>query len=358
MTHRARWLRGLLGASGVAVALVACTVTQSLDYLQTGVGEPGGPETGGEGGGDAKPPRNPVVLVPDQTSPGLLAQDSGALYWIASGQVLSVAKAGGAPRKLGNVAASDAHDLAVDNDPNGFVFVAVGADVMRFPKDGTDGGVVFKGLVPELQVDTLTADDTSVFVLQKNADDESRLFRMAKDGGAVSDLADSGLGVMTTSATSVFWLDEDVNLDPSFLEQAKTALPGPPIARYPFGKSTATPEASRGVATDEQSLFWSSVDTIVSRKRDPAAAVVALYRAAENDVFGDVALDGAFVYFIMTDTMAATKGRVARVAKTGGQPEILAINLQQPSSLVVDATSVYVSVENTGATGTIVTLSK
>lgn len=354
-----RWLRGLLGAGGVAVALVACTVTQSLDYLQTGVDGSVDPETGMVGeGGDASASREPVVLVPNQTSPGLLAQDSGSLYWVAAGEVLSVSKAGGTPRRLGAVAANDAHDLAVDSDPAGFVFVGVGVDVMRFPKDGSDGGVVFKGTLPALQVDTLTADDTSVFVLQKNADDESRIFRMAKDGGAVSDIADSGLGVMTTGATSVFWLDEDLDLEPSFLEQAKTALPGPPIARYPFGNSEATPEASRSFATDEQSFYWSSVDTIVSRRRDPAAGIVALHRAGDNDVFGDVAIDGEFVYFLVSDVVSATKGRVARVAKKGGEPEIFATNLQQPSSLVVDATKVYVTVENTGATGTIITLTK
>lgn len=356
-----RRLLGLLATSAVTITLVACTVTQSLDYLQQGA--PGDlPETGAVEGGDVdggSTTRTPVVVVPDQTKPGLLAQDSAALYWVAAGKVFSASKAGGPPRQLGVVPASTARHLAADPSPTGFVFVAVGTDIVSFAKDGSDaGGVIFKGPTGAPATDTVVADDDAVFVLQyDDVNDGSRVFRMAKDGGAVVDVVDSGAGAITTSATSVFWIDP-LETDYTFFEQSKTAPPGPPIGTFPLGQNDDAPASSRSIAVDDQFLYWATDGAInnpaiVSRKREPTASVLALYRGAVEDVFGDVAIDGKHVYFIET-----SKGTVARVVKEGGPAEILATGLQVPSGLVVDATHVYVSVENTGTTGAILSLTK
>lgn len=357
MTKHRRWLSRAVGLSSAAVALLACTITQSLDYLQQGSGTEDVPETGVDGGGGGEAGTNTGEdFVLGQTNPKLLAQDNGALYWVGASAVYSLSKAsnaGSVPKSLGAVPSNDAHHLAVDPDPNGSVFVAVGTGVMRFPKDGTGGGSIFQGPNDAPLTDTVAADDSAVFVLQYDElSEDSRVFRMAKDGGGVVDVVDSGAGVMATNSKSVFWFDPFG--DPLvFFEQSKTALTGPPIGTYPLGRDEEGPETSQKVVVDEGVFYWATfgdlgLPAIVSLERKVGASVVTLHRGTLDDDFGQVAVDGAHVYFLESRT-----GTLARVKKEGGDAETLITGLVSATGFVVDATNIYLSVKNESNRGAI-----
>jgi hypothetical protein len=341
---------------------VACTFVQSLDYLQNG----GPPSTDGgvdqetsvlPDGGVA-----PVVLVPNQTKPGLLAQDSTALYWEAAGAIMTAPKAGGRARQLGFV--SDALMLAVDDDPAGAVYVAAGRDVIRLLKTGGDAGTVFAGdAASALTVDTVAADQASLFVLQVDtmALEPSLLSRMGKDGGAPVVLdPDSGPATMNIDSKVVLWFDpNDNNVNGAFHELPKTAAPGTASTALLLTKGDDTPATSDDIVLDDTSLYWLTVEattgtpTIVSRKREKTGTAIVLYRGAATETFSSIAADATNLYVIETSTSS-----ILRVPKQGGKADKLLVGLQAPSSLVVDATSLYFTVEATGMQGAVMTLAK
>lgn len=361
MTRR-RWLTA--GSSIVAAAglLVACSLTQSLDYLQKGDAAADATSEGaaGEAGADAGT-RMPTVLVPNQTKPGYLAQDAANLYWIAAGMVMSAPKSGGMPKTLGAVPPS-ASALVAELDPAGAVFVAIGGSVQRIPKDGTGGVVVFTAGAAEPPADTIAASASALYVLQYDQTltvEGSRILRMAKDGGGATDIApDSGPATLNLGSNSVFWFGSDVD-KPAFVEQAESAAPGTTTAIYPFGVNDDLPELSTDIAIDDGFFYWTTSDAnsgaaeIVARKREAAASVVAVYRGGPEDTFANVTLDATHVYFIETRTAS-----LLRVPKVGGDVETLLVGLKAPSGLVVDATAVYLTVEATGSTGQVLVLAK
>ena len=357
----ARRRRGatLLGATASAGLFFACTFTQSLDYLTKGDGDGGGaPDVvsddsfGPEGG----PAVN--VLVPNQTKPGLLAQDEGALYWVAAGTVFSVSKTGGTPKMLGMAPA--ASSLEADADPNGAVFLTVGRDVLRLPKSGTGGGKVFVGAAGAPLAASVRVDDTSLFVLQ--FDDtiaESFLLRMAKDGGAPSNLAgEAGVpSIMALDTKNVVWLDTTTPITGAFYDLAKTATPGTPAKALPLAAEDDAPESSQKLAADDTTLFWATnglngMPGIFSRKRDTSATVIAVYRG-DTETFGEIAVDATHVYAIENTGRA-----ILRVPKAGGTKETLLKGLSTPKGLVVDDVSYYATVEATGSTGYILKMKK
>ncbi len=346
---------GFVSAVGM---LFACTLTQSLDYLQKGRG-PGDGATevsSGEAG-----TRVPTVLVPNQTKPGFLAQDGAALYWIAGGMVWSVPKSGGAPKALGAVPPS-ASLLVTEPDPAGAVFVVNGGAVLRLPKDGSGGGIVFTGNAGEPQADTIAASASSLYVLQYDptlAIEGSRILRMAKDGGGATDIApDSGPVTLNLDPRSVFWLVSATD-KPVIVEHLETAAPGTTTAVYALSANDDLPTVSADIAVDDGFVYWitsaatSAAAEIVARKREASASAVAIYRGAPEDTLANVTLDATHVYFIETRDSS-----LLRVPKSGGEVEKLLVGLKAPSGLVVDATSIYLTVEATGSTGQVLVLRK
>jgi hypothetical protein len=360
-------------ASGTASAalLLACTLTQSLDYLQKGDGgglpvvieagdSPNG-EAGVDGGG-----RMPVWQVSGQTKPELLALDGQSLYWVADGQVFSVPKAtGGTPKLLGAVPPATSA-LTADEDPAGFVFAAVGTDVLRFPKDGSgSGGAGVKVFAPGAGAtiaDAIGADDASLFVLQydpSGAGVDARILRMAKDGGAPTDISgDGGATTMTIDPTNLLWLSGDPGTS-AFIQHAKTAPAGTDSAIFALGPSDNLPALASDIAVDGANLYWLTVDgasakaLIVSRKRQAAASVVTIYLGTPDDTLGKIAVDSAFVYALDTHASA-----LLRIAKGGGERENLLTGLKQPTSLVVDETGIYLSDAVSGMNGVILKFGK
>jgi hypothetical protein len=357
-----RWLVAAFGCACTAGVLVACTFTQSLDYLQKGgalidvVSE----DLAVDGGGDAGA-RMPSVLVPNQTKPEYLAQDAKSLYWIAGGSVMSVPKSGGTPKALGAVP-PNASALVAEPDPAGAVFVVVGTSVVRVPKDGTDGGVVFTPAAADPPTSTIAASASSLYVLQYDeslAVEGSRILRMAKDGGGATDIApDSGPSTLDLDSKSVFWVGSDPD-KPGMVEQLESAAPGTVTAVYAFSVNDDQPTTSSDIAVDDGFLYWLATDAtsgaakIVSRRRDPAASVVTVVRGGADDTFSYLRLDATHVYFIETRTSS-----LLRVPKSGGDVERLLVGLAAPSGLVVDDTAIYVTVEATGSTGQVLALTK
>lgn len=348
---------GFVGATGV---LLACTLTQSLDYLQKGAGDGATEAAPGDAGGEAAT-RVPTVLVPNQTKPGFLAQDGAALYWIAGGMVWSVPKAGGSAKALGAVAPS-ASLLVTEPDPAGAVFVVNGNAVHRLPKDGSGGAVVFTGDSGEPPTGTIAASASSLYVLQYDstlAIEGSRILRMAKDGGGATDIApDSGPLTLNLDTKSVFWLGSSPD-KVAIVEQLETAAPGTTTAVYTLSANDDLPALSTDIAIDDAFLYWTAIDTtsgaveIVARKREAAASTVAIYRGAPEDTLANVTVDATHVYFIETRSSS-----LLRVPKIGGDVERLLVGLKAPSGLAVDATSIYLTVEATGSTGQVLVLTK
>lgn len=344
-------------ASAVAV-LAACTLTQSLEYLQQGDGGSVDPDSssGGEGGREGGAPRPGEVIVPNLTKPDFLAQDATSLYWVAAGTVQSVPKVGGTPRTHGT--AAGVTSLAVDPAEDGFVFVAAGREVVRFPKTGVARGVVFSAPTMTAPVNTVLADDKALFVLQYDDLGEASLVRkMAKDGTGQVDLAgDAGFAsLMTQDQTTLFWMDSTIS-PTTFYELAKTASPGTQPSPLTFLLDDEYPVSSHEVAADGTNLYWTvenanNVPLIMTRKRQKSSPAIVLYRGAGDGAFGGIALDDTFVYAL--DLKA---GAVLRVAKSGTSPaaDVVLDGLSGPRSLVVDGTNVYVTIEATGALGAVV----
>jgi hypothetical protein len=354
----------ILGVAGTAGVLFACTLTQSLDYLQKGDGgagigpfiEGGGPTS--EGGADGAGRPAPVWEVPGLTKPGFLVVDATNAYWVTDGKVVSVPKAtGGNPRVLGTVP-PDTSALAVDSDPAGFVFAAVGTDVLRMPKDGSGAAAKVGVFAPgsgATTVDTIGADGTSLFMLQYSANGvgvDARILRMANDGGALADISgDGGAMTMTLDPTSVIWLS--ANPDKSELVQhAKGAPADVNSAVFSLGPDDGVPTLSSEIAVDDAFLYWITSDStattplMVSRKRDPSASFVTIYLGKPDETLAHLAVDDRYVYAL--ETHGST---LLRVPKTGGDPVVLLSGLKQPSALAVDATGIYVAEAVVGMTG-------
>ncbi len=358
MNHR-RVLATSVGFVAAAGVLLACTLTQSLDYLQKGAGPADGATEASSGEAGT---RVPTVLVPNQTKPGFLAQDGMALYWIAGGMAWSVPKSGGTAKVLGAVPPSSTL-LVAEPDPTGAIFVLDGSAVHRLPKDGSGGGgIVFTGNAGEPPTDTIAASASSLYVLQYDptlAIEGSRILRMAKDGGGATDIApDSGPVTLNRDVKSVFWLGSDP-AKPAIVEQLETAAPGTTTAVYALSANDDLPTLSADIAVDDAFLYWITSDPasasaeIVGRKREASASVVAIYRGAPEDAFANITVDATHVYFIETRTSS-----LLRVPKSGGDVDKLLVGLKAPSGLVVDATSIYLTVEATGTTGQILAVMK
>ncbi len=362
-------IASLVGVSAGAGVLFACTLTQSLDYLQKGDGGaaviPDGKPPLSDVGTDSPIGRMPVWQVNGQTKPGLVVTDANNVYWLADGKISSVPKATGSPTKLVGTVPPTATALAADTDPTGFVFAAAGTDVLRFPKDGSGAAaaaVVFAPGASATRADTIGADDTSLFVLQYDslgAGVDTRILRMAKDGGAAADISgDSGATTMTLDPTSVIWLSADT-ATPQIIQHAKAAPADTNTGVFTLSLDDNLPTLSTDIAVDATSLYWITNDVmsmkelIVSRKRQPAASVISIFIGTTDDTFADLAIDDTYVYTI--DTHAST---LLRVPKTGGSSEIVVSGLQQPTGLAVDATGIYLSVAATAANGQVLKFAK
>ena len=345
MRHRRHWLGLAALAAGL---LTACSFVQSLDYLQDGDPITDGGGTDGGGGGEAG--AVPIPVADKQTAPRLLAQDQGALYWLSDGVVMTIAKSGGTARALGTVAGAVA--LAVEPDPNGAVYLTVGTDVFRVPKDGSAAGMIFKGATGAPLANTVIADESGLFLLQYDDNvAESQVLRMERDGAAPTPLVpDSGAlpSTLNADSTTLIWVDTSLT-NSGFVEHDKTAN-GPASKTIELGANDDTPASSINVAFDATTIFWatdgaSGKPGVLSRKRDAAGTVLKLF-VGTDETFGPVVIDAQNVYAVET-----TPGAILRVSKQGNDGKRIVTGLASPSGLVVDDVNVYCTVEGAGVGG-------
>ena len=347
-----------LGAA-FAVVLAACTLTQSLDYLQSGGADGGGPDSGDggitEAAADVADASTATVLASMQTTPGLLAQDATSLFWVAANGVFSVPKSGGSPKKLG--AAPEATWLTADADPKGRVFLAVSAGIVSFAKDGSGGGSVFAQEAGAGTIDYVASDPSFLYALRvadPTTIEGAAVLRMGRTGAGAVNLAGASVPeVMTVGSQNVTWLDTS-----SFYELPKTADAGAAPKRLALKADEVGPASLDGFAVDDAALYWSTSDTagiavIVTRTHDSVGAVVTLYRGAQDELFGAIAVDDKSVYVIEEHA-----GSLVRVAKATGTAVVLLSKLAEPKALVVDATRVYLTVANNAANGVVLAVPK
>ncbi len=352
----ARALRATFVVLAIAAPLVACTLVQSLDYLQADLGKDADlPDTSiapDTGGGDTGTDGGALVVAADQTAPDLLAQDATTLYWISGIDLMSVAKTGGVPKKLASI--PDTTFLAVDPNPDGNVYAAKKRDVIAVPKAGGAPVTVFKGsgATPDLVADTVAVDDTSLFVLEVDTTQSTgTVRRMAKDGGAAEVLlGDASPSALVVDPKAAVWFEDTAV---SFYELAKGGAP-PTAVAYPLGAgNTAIAVTGQTIALDGDTIYFVDSDNdgnplLRTRKRAAAGTAVTIYRGGANDGFVAIAVGGTHLYAIDD-----TAGEILRIPKAGGPRERVVSGIDKPTSLVLDDAFVYFTESGVGSKGTV-----
>ncbi len=233
----------------------------------------------------------------------------------------------------------------------------------------------------------VAVDATSVYWVQWGAvPDLGSIMRVPRGGGAPSAVIaprrdasaperDSDIAV---DATSVYWTtrvgvmkapkaggapvtvlqsdstDKRIAVDSSFVYAltagtiVKVPLGGGPVAQLAVGGVQVS-----GIALDASRIYWGRRGTSWADLWHPSVVAVPLAGATptalaswSTDPVADIAVDGASVYFSTYD--ASGIGGVFKVALSGGEPTAVATGQKHPRSLVVDATSLYWTVDVPG----------
>ena len=331
----------ILWGAALAAGVMACSFA-SLDYLQNGPPEDsGGMQVESEGGGYPSLDAHTTPLATGQTSPNLLAQDSDNLYWISGTDIMTVPKVSGAPRSIGQV--SGVLELTADTDPAGAVFVVSDTKVVALQKQSGTQSTVFSVEAGAPAPTSILVDDSSLFVVQVDETDvtTATIAKVPKTGGAPMTIAsnsDYPPATVTLTASDVVWgADQSAQLG-AFFQFAKASPDASTMLMVDNG-SFPMPTSSRGLAANDTTIFWTDGAYLYFRDRQPSSASTDLYDSQDTDVFPGIAIDGANLY-----TLNLLDNSVMRVSLDGKQNVRLVENLTNPTSLVVDATSVYVSV--------------
>ena len=347
-----RVVRALFAGAAALGAITACTLARPLDYL-TSAGDAGGQEVEREGGSsgeiDGEAPRDAVADA--QLAPRNLTQDSDNLYWSnADGVIMTVAKAGGPTRAVATAPAGAAVAwLTADSDPQGDLFLIAGDAVHRVPKAGGDLTLIEKD-TPRPRA--LAVDDDALFVAHSDESSSSfgHLARFSKDGTSRAFLSVDGDEPVAVAlhGDSVFWAGLSEDGSGVVFELPKNAPPdagaSAKVHKGPGVDDEVYPDTAEGFAVDDEAIYFLELDDVYRLARGQALVPATLFDAPEGAKPASFAYDGQSVYI----ADQRDKGAVIRVAKTGGAPTVVASNQPVPTSVVVDATSVYFTVQGTG----------
>jgi len=335
-----------------SLSIGACSLVQSLDYLQADLGKDPGEGGIAEGGGGEGGTSSGTPVATNQSAPDYLVQDATSLYWLAGIDLMSVAKAGGEVRKIASV--PDASYLAVDPGTAGNVYLAVKKNVMSVPKSGGTPASVFTGTgAPSLLADTVHVDDESLFVLEVDSDDVAGfLRRMQKDGGGPELLsaADGGApAALAVDSKAAVWYDDTPVAFFSLAPRAAAAT----AATFSLGGGiTSIAPTNKQIVMDIDTIFFVDSDDnanalVRSRKREAAGTATTIFRGTDEDLVS-IALSGTWIY-------AAEKvsGLVVRIPKAGGNPEVVVKDIKTPTSIVVDDAFIYYAEAAVAAQGSI-----
>lgn len=347
-------------AVGSAAAILACSF-RDITYLQVGPA-PAGTDSGGTdavtpeagGGGDGSvATRTATVVAPGQLGPRLLTQDDTTLYWVTNdGNILALKKDGSesAPRPV--APAAGVTFLIAEEGAGPSLFYASDSQVFRVDKAG---GMPAPIGTTDPAPRALAADSAHVFVMGDDdglSNESAGLYRFQHDGGAPAVLRRAELGVMYAIAlrgNDVFW-DEG---DEVFLSLPKSSAPDAGPQRYrPTGATQQISLTPQAFTVDDQAFFYSDQSGDVrTLARQPASAPTLII--ASTSPVEALAIDGTHVYALET----TGNGVLRRNTKDGrGTAELMLDNLAKPSSLVVDATTVFIAIE--GPPGAIVKCAK
>lgn len=347
-----------IGAFIAASAIFACSL-RDTSYLQAG----GGPTPLPDGGGGDDAPVNPdtgsgatrtaTVIASGQVAPQFLTQDDGTLYWTGEGKIFALKKDGSetAPREV-TAAAAGITFLVAEEGAGPNLFFTSGKEIKVVPKaGGTPTSIATTNPAPV----ALAVDPTYVFAAANDPDAfEAALMRYTHDGMSptVVRAPDEASEVVAVAlqGTDVWW-DEGTG---DFFSLPRNTGPDAGAKKYSVsGQDVEYSYTPLGFAVDEKAIYYSNGTEVRAFAKTATGTPTQLINYEDTSEITAIAVDDKYVYAIDS----RTNGTLRRNTKDKpGTPELMLDGLAKPTSIAVDATSVYLTIE--GPAGTIVKCAK
>ena len=266
----------------------------------------------------------PVTIATDQYGAGRIAANSAGVYWgmeptktPSNTSVVMYPSAGGPliPLALGLTNAV----VALTEDSKS-IYWAEGQHVTTVP---VGGGAVTTLVAAMKPVTGIAVDATSLYWAELSVG----LNKMPIGGGAPVPLVsviNDNLFYLAVNSSSVFWVET------SAMVIKKISLAGGAVT------TLASSAHTQELAVDENNVYW--VDSMDKQIRSVPVdgGPVALLGTTPYLPMG-LAQDAANLYISSFDA----NGAILKVAKTGGNPQVIASGHGFVQSLAVDASSVY-----------------
>ncbi|MBX3186265.1 MAG: hypothetical protein KF819_04585 [Labilithrix sp.] len=327
-----------------ASASVACSFVQSLDYLQNGPPlDDGGDVATPDGGADGSLVPTEIA-VGQQRFPDLLAQDDANLYWVnrGSAEIMSAPKPGGDARTVAGNIGTSVTILVADPGAGGSLFWVADGVVRKVAKAaGPDVTTIVS--VDGGAVNSIAVDRDSLFAATSTVSGvpPGTVTRMTKDGTSpqILDQQDEPVAIAVDDL-GVVWVE-------SGGATRSTSKTGGAVTT--FGKpdeDLLAPDPPSAFLLDDTTVYSGEGFDIWSMPRRPGGTAASLFAPpGDNPKVRGIALDGATMWYV-----DAASGTVGRFPKNGlGAGEIVAIQQRGASSVVVDGTYVYFTVQATAS---------
>ena len=280
-----------------------------------------------------KPPPPPVSLPADAgvvearrdfalpTAPMALAVAGTALVWTdTAGAIWTMPAAGGDPKQL-----SDQHSHKFAFHPvvaGGRVFVTTKRDFYAVALPA--GPVTALGAKLPEDPEEAVGDDHYLYVTLFK---RNEVMRVPIDGGAATKLFDFPRGVLAIHGGTLYAASYSTGV----LVAAPTAGGAPKSIARGLDHPTAV------AADDTYAFVYTERDKTLHRITLASGATTVLATGLDNA--DDVVAHDDYVYTYSW----GHPGRLLRIAKTGGEPQVLAADLASPRSIVIAGGAVYLT---------------
>jgi hypothetical protein len=216
--------------------------------------------------------------------------------------------------------------------------------VRRMPKTGGTASALFTALDSP---DELKADDTALYWLNKPSNKD--VMTGAKSGGQITTLSGGAGGGLVVDTDSAYWVQAAAS-GQEIVRVPKTSggTPAMVASQNSFGRAVA----------DDQFLYWAEgYKGRIQRVAKTGGTIMDL-RPADPDTVILAALDTTDVYFLSYGATAQSS-TLFRIGKTGGTTTTLTSGLDQASDLAVTTDAVYwLAPGDVGLDGALIKLSK